>query len=102
MRWQEASDFRQGGKPCNRSVGFTEKRTSVFTKEQDGRAFAGFIGRLPVPGSGRVGSLERGLHGGAETGAVDPLPAFQEGEELMGGGDDGGRTDNRGSRNGDG
>jgi hypothetical protein len=93
VRRQKTGDVRQGGKPCNRSVGFTEKRASVLAQEQDGRAFAGFIGRLPIPGTARVGSLEGGFHGSAETGALDPLPAFQQGEKLMGGGDDGGRTD---------
>lgn len=102
VRRQKAGDFRQSGKTCSRSVGFTEKRTSVFAQEQDGRAFAGFVGRLPVPDAARVGSLEGDLHGGAKAGVVDPLPAFEHGEKLMGGGDDGGRTDDGRSRHGDG
>ena len=90
VRRQQRDDFRQHGKPCSRRGGFAEKRLSVFAQEQDCRDLARLIGGFPVPGAGGVGGAERGFHGAAQEGGVDPLAAFEMGKQKIGGGENGG------------
>ena len=54
-----------------------------LAEEQDGRGFAGVVGRLPVPGTGRIGAAEGALHGGAQRDRVDALAAFEMRQKKM-------------------
>ena len=54
------------------SAGWTE-----LAEEQDSRGFAGVVGNLPVPGTGRIGAAEGALHGGAQRDRVDALAALE-------------------------
>ena len=98
MRRQETGDPGEGGKPCRRRRGFAEKRLSVFAQEQNGRRLAGVIGCLPVPGAGRIGSVEGRFHRGAQHGSVDALAAFEMGKQEIGGGKNGRRRAKRRGR----
>ena len=90
MGREKAGDLREHRQRRGRRPGFAEKRLAVFAQEQHGRRLAGVIGGLPVPGAGRIGGAEGGLHGGAQDDGVDALAAFEMREKMQGGRGDGG------------
>ncbi len=55
---------------------------AIPSQEQDGRRLAGVIGGLPVPGAGRIGGTEGGLHRAAQDGGIDAPAAFEIGQKL--------------------
>ena len=68
---------------------------AIPSQEQDGRRLAGVIGRLPVPGAGRIGGGKRCLHGIAQNSGVDAPTPFKIGQKLSRSLNDG-RSDNCG------
>ena len=68
---------------------------AIPSQEQDGRRLAGVIGRLPVPGAGRVRSAKRCLHRVAQNSGVDAPTPFEIGQKLARSLNDG-RSDNCG------
>jgi hypothetical protein len=97
-----------GGKQCSRSwlsmdsIGSRRPSRSPHDRaelahEQHGRRLAGVVGRLPVPGAGRIGAAEGVLHGGAQDDRIDAATAFEVREKKMSGGDNAiGQIDRRG------
>ena len=75
-----ASMRQRGG----RRAGLAEERLAVFAQEQDGRRFAGVVGRFPVPSARGVGGAEGRLHGGAQDAGIDRPAAFEMGEKELG------------------
>lgn len=89
---QQPGDLGQRGEPCSRRCGFAEKRLSVLAQKQDGRRFAGVVGRFPVPGAAGVGGAEGLFHGGAQNRGIDHAALFEMRKEIACGGEDcGGR-----------
>ena len=90
MGGEKARDLRQHRQRGGRRPGFAEKRVAVFAEEQDRRRLAGVVGGLPIPGAGRIGGAEGGLHSGAQDAGVDAASAFEIGEKKPRGLSDGG------------
>ncbi|CEG06714.1 hypothetical protein BN961_00084 [Afipia felis] len=88
VRRHQAGDLDELRQDRRRVAGFTEKRLSVFAQKEDGRGFAGVIGRLPVPCAGGVGSAEGSFHRAAQRGGVDALTAFEMWKEELRCGED--------------
>ena len=63
-------------------------RRAVAAHEQQLRDLDGFVGDLPVPGSGRIACAKGGLHGGAKGGRVDPATGGKVTKQVMGCGND--------------
>jgi hypothetical protein len=61
-----------------------KKRTSVFVQKQDGRDFAGVVGRFPTPGARGVAGAEGGLDRVTQSRSVDALALFEMGEKKFG------------------
>jgi len=53
---------------------------AIPSQEQDGRGFTGVVGRLPVPGTGRIGGGKCRLHGIAEDSGVDAPTSLKIGQ----------------------
>lgn len=67
------------------------RHPAVSAQEKHDRDLAGVIGGLPVPGRGSIGAAKGRLHGTAQDGGIDPLAAFEMGQQETGGGRDGRR-----------
>ena len=93
MRCAPITRTRRSFRPSERST--TVHRGAVPSQEQYGRRLASVIGRLPVPGAGRVRCAERCLHGVAQNSGIDALAAFEVTQKLSRGLNDS-RSDNRG------
>ena len=77
MGGQKSRDLAQHLQHARRRRGLGADGWTELAEEQDGRGLAGVVGRLPVPGAGRIGAAEGALHGGAQRDRVDALAAFE-------------------------
>ena len=77
MGGQKSSDLAQHLQHARRRRGLGADGWAELAEEQDGRGLAGVVGRLPVPGTGRIGAAEGALHGGAQRDRVDALAALE-------------------------
>ena len=79
---KEARNPQQHRQHGGRRRRFGAHGGAIPSQEQDGRRLAGFIGRLPVPGAGRIGGGKRCLHGIAQNSGVDAPTPFKIGQKA--------------------
>ncbi len=90
MGRQAGRDLRKHRQHGSRRTGLGTNGRAEFAKEQDGRHLAGVVGDFPVPGAGRIRGAEGSLHRAAQDSGIDATAAFEIGQKLSRGPDDGG------------
>ena len=79
---KQAGDPRQHRQHGGRRYRLGTHGGAIPSEKENSRRLAGVIGGLPVPGAGRIGGAEGGLHRAAQDGGIDAPAAFDIGQKL--------------------
>src|SRR6185312_13079489 len=90
MGRKQTRDLREHRQHGGWRAGTGTDGRAEFAKEQDSRHLTSVVGHFPVPGAGRVGGAEGGLHRAPQDRGIDATPVFELRQKLSRGPDDGG------------